>query len=79
MITRGTHSRRVGRTTPRESATTARQTDPTRSRPRESEPGVKSWPRCRMATNAEAQNTSVQATAASGSQAAVVFSVTQQA
>ena len=31
-----------------------------------------------MATNADAQNTSVQATAASGSQAAVVFSVTQQ-
>ena len=30
-----------------------------------------------MATNAEAQKTSVQATAASGNQAAVVFSVTQ--
>ena len=56
---------RVGRGTPRERATTARQSDPTRRRPRDSEPGVKSWPRCRIATNAEAQNTSVQATAAS--------------
>ncbi len=32
-----------------------------------------------MATNADAQNTSVQATAASGSQAGVVFSVTYTA
>ncbi len=36
---------------------------------------MKSWPRWRIATNAEAQNTSVQATAARGNQDGIVFPV----
>ena len=43
---------------------------PTSSRPSDSAPGEKSWPRWRIATNADAQNTSVTATAATGSHGA---------
>ena len=68
MTTIETRSPRLGRGRPRPSAITARQAAPTRSRPSERAPGEKSWPRWRIATNAEAQSTRVTPTAASGSQ-----------
>ena len=57
---------------PRLSAATPRHTAPTTSRPSVSAPGEKSSPRWRIATNADAQNTSVTATAVTGSHAGVV-------
>src|SRR5688572_26689114 len=64
-----THSRRVGRGTPRLSATAPRHSEPTRRRPRESDPAVKLSARWRIATNADAQSTSVTPTAVGGSHA----------
>src|SRR3954467_8397360 len=73
MLRIDTHCRPVGRGRPRLSATTPRHTAPTASRPRLSAPGEKSSARWRIATNADAQNTSVTATAVTGSQAGGVL------
>jgi hypothetical protein len=54
------------------SATTPRQRAPTRVRPKDRAPGEKSSPRWRIATNADAQNTRVTATAVTGSHVGVV-------
>src|ERR1700712_1233721 len=51
-----------------ETAATPRQIEATSSRPSDSAPAEKSCPRWRIATNAHAHRTSVQPTAARGSQ-----------
>src|SRR5918993_6122478 len=68
MVTIEAHSRPVGRGIRLDiAATTPSATAPTSRRPSESDPGEKSLPRCRIATNADAHSTSVTDTAATGS------------
>jgi hypothetical protein len=57
------HSRRVGRTHRPRSTSSASTAEPISSRPTASAPGEKSCPTPRIATNAEAQASSVTATA----------------
>src|SRR5688500_7287435 len=70
MATSRPQSPRAGQAGRRASTTAPSTTLPTASRPRVSAPGETSWPTLRMATNAEANSSTVSAIAATGSSGA---------